>query len=248
METETGKDGGEDDGDEAGLGGLGDVSETNKAKVQGQDLIADKYNNNDEIMEADMVAQLERIEANLSEAARQKVNRAETVFQKQIFSSSEVADISALATKAVQAQFEHLSQPESDVLAVIVISRTTSAIDAESIELQGEVDQISSDRSELSNDIKVIERQIANAGGGTAHSPDTIFDMLGSENGTVTIEGLKSLLDDMKGKLDDLNEMSEMTSLRLQMTMDRRSKFISTLSQMMKKTSTTQDILVQNIK
>ena len=39
-----------------------------------------------------------------------------------------------------------------------------------------------------------------------------------------------------------------MTSLRLQMTMDRRSKFISTLSQMMKKTSTTQDILVQNIK
>ena len=64
----------------------------------------------------------------------------------------------------------------------------------------------------------------------------------------VTIGGLKSLLDDLKGKLDGMNEMSEMTSLRLQMTMDRRSKFISTLSQMMKKISTTQDILVQNIK
>jgi hypothetical protein len=60
--------------------------------------------------------------------------------------------------------------------------------------------------------------------------------------------GLKGLLDDMKGKLNGMNEMSEMTSLRLQMTMDRRSKFISTLSQMMKKISTTQDILVQNIK
>jgi hypothetical protein len=40
----------------------------------------------------------------------------------------------------------------------------------------------------------------------------------------------------------------DMFSLRLQMTMDRRSKFISTMSQMMKKISTTQDLLIQNIK
>jgi hypothetical protein len=39
-----------------------------------------------------------------------------------------------------------------------------------------------------------------------------------------------------------------MTSMRLQMTMDRRSKFISTLSNIMKKISTTQDTLVQNLK
>ncbi len=64
----------------------------------------------------------------------------------------------------------------------------------------------------------------------------------------VTIEPAKPLLDDLKGRLDGMNEMSEMTSLRLQMTMDRRSKFISTLSQIMKKVSTTQDILIQNIK
>lgn len=49
-------------------------------------------------------------------------------------------------------------------------------------------------------------------------------------------------------KLDSMNEMSEMNSLRLQMTIDRRSKFISTLSNIMKKISTTQDTLVQNIK
>jgi len=68
------------------------------------------------------------------------------------------------------------------------------------------------------------------------------------EQDKVTIEPAKSLLDDLKGRLDGMNEMSEMTSLRLQMTMDRRSKFISTLSQIMKKISTTQDILIQNIK
>jgi len=67
-------------------------------------------------------------------------------------------------------------------------------------------------------------------------------------NSDVSVSSLKALLDEDKDQLDGLNELSEMTTLRLQMTMDRRSKFISTLSQMMKKTSTTQDILVQNIK
>jgi hypothetical protein len=67
-------------------------------------------------------------------------------------------------------------------------------------------------------------------------------------DGTVTIQGTMGLLDELKGKLDGMNEMSEMTSLRLQMAMDRRSKFISTLSNIMKKISTTQDTLTQNIK
>jgi hypothetical protein len=59
---------------------------------------------------------------------------------------------------------------------------------------------------------------------------------------------LRILAKDLKGRLDGLNEMSEMTSLRLQMTMDRRSKFISTLNAMMKKISSTQGTLIQNIK
>jgi len=54
--------------------------------------------------------------------------------------------------------------------------------------------------------------------------------------------------DKLRERLDGMNELSEMTSLRLQMTMDRRSKFIATLSQIMKKIATTQDTLVQNIK
>lgn len=61
-------------------------------------------------------------------------------------------------------------------------------------------------------------------------------------------QGLPNFLDALRNNLDGMNEMSEMTSLRLQMTMDRRSKFISTLSQIMKKISTTQHTLVQNLK
>jgi hypothetical protein len=59
---------------------------------------------------------------------------------------------------------------------------------------------------------------------------------------------LKEVQDELKGKLDSMNEMSEMTSLRLQMMMDRRSKFIITLSNIMKKIGATQDTIVQNMK
>ena len=44
------------------------------------------------------------------------------------------------------------------------------------------------------------------------------------------------------GRMDEMSEISEELSLKLQMAMDRRSKFISTLSQIMKKISETQDI------
>jgi ketosteroid isomerase-like protein len=62
------------------------------------------------------------------------------------------------------------------------------------------------------------------------------------------VEQLRLVREALEAKLDSMSEMSEMTSLRLQMMMDRRSKFISTLSNIMKKVSTTQDTLIQNLK
>ena len=59
---------------------------------------------------------------------------------------------------------------------------------------------------------------------------------------------MKNVFGGLDGLLLTMDSMSEMDSLRLQMTMDRRSGYISTLSQIMKKISTTQDTIVQNIK
>ena len=63
-----------------------------------------------------------------------------------------------------------------------------------------------------------------------------------------TYGNLRTLQGELQHSLDSMNEMSEMTSLRLQMTMDRRSKFIETLSNIMKKLSETSDSIVQNLK
>ena len=59
---------------------------------------------------------------------------------------------------------------------------------------------------------------------------------------------LRCVQEDLQGQLDSMSEMSEMTSLRLQMAMDRRSKFVEALSNVMKKIDSTQETLVQNLK
>ena len=57
-----------------------------------------------------------------------------------------------------------------------------------------------------------------------------------------------NLTDSIKNKLDSLSELGEIESLRLQMVMDRLSKFIQTLANILKKMSETDSEIVQNLK
>jgi hypothetical protein len=50
------------------------------------------------------------------------------------------------------------------------------------------------------------------------------------------------------GRLDSMNEMSETESMRLQMAMDRRSKFVEALSNVMTKIATTDAAITKNLK
>lgn len=52
----------------------------------------------------------------------------------------------------------------------------------------------------------------------------------------------------LKTRNDSLNTMNEMTQLRLQMVMDRRNKIMITLSNLMKKISSTEDQIISNLK
>jgi hypothetical protein len=64
----------------------------------------------------------------------------------------------------------------------------------------------------------------------------------------LTTANLNTLAGQLKSDLDSMNEMSETTSMRLQMLMDRRSKFVEALSNIMKKIDDTQSTILQNIK
>lgn len=59
---------------------------------------------------------------------------------------------------------------------------------------------------------------------------------------------LDKQVEEIKKDLDSMSEMGEMESLRLQMAMDRLSKMMSTLSNLLKKISDTANGIVQNLK
>ena len=59
---------------------------------------------------------------------------------------------------------------------------------------------------------------------------------------------LDASIDQVKGDLDSMSEMGETESLKLQMAMDRLSKMMSTLSNLLKKMSDTDQSITNNIK
>jgi hypothetical protein len=63
-----------------------------------------------------------------------------------------------------------------------------------------------------------------------------------------TMGDLASVEAKLKGSLDSMSEMGEMESMRLQMAMDRRSKMLETLSNILKKISNTSDSIIANLK
>jgi hypothetical protein len=61
-------------------------------------------------------------------------------------------------------------------------------------------------------------------------------------------DALAGEIDGIKKNLDSVSEMGETESLRLQMAMDRLSKMISTLSNILKKIDDTAQSIAQNLK
>ena len=69
-----------------------------------------------------------------------------------------------------------------------------------------------------------------------------------SLKGTSNLADLRNAEKTVKSDLDSISEMGEMESLRLQMAMDRMSKMMSTLSNILKKISDTAQSITQNLK
>jgi hypothetical protein len=67
-------------------------------------------------------------------------------------------------------------------------------------------------------------------------------------SGALTYGRLRQIQPQLGEDLNGMNEMSETLSLRLQMTTDRRAKFIATLSNIMKSIAQTNDGIVGNLK
>lgn len=71
---------------------------------------------------------------------------------------------------------------------------------------------------------------------------------LETHRGAGDSELLRSANSVIAGQLDSFSDMAEQMQLRFQMAMDRRSKFIEALSNLMKKQSDTASAIISNLK
>jgi putative addiction module CopG family antidote len=85
----------------------------------------------------------------------------------------------------------------------------------------------------------------AGSSGGVTFTP---VNLVPGSAPLTTVAQLRAILSSLQATLDSMNELSEIASLRLQMIMDRRSKLVCTLSNILKKISVTEETLVQNMK
>ena len=88
---------------------------------------------------------------------------------------------------------------------------------------------------------------IGSAAAGAAH-PEPMSRQASALADMVPIDGLHSAARSFDSSLDSLSEMGEMESLRMQMAMDRLSKMMSTVSNLLHKADHTQSAIVQNMK
>jgi hypothetical protein len=189
----------------------------------------------------------------------------------------EAADRLASSGFGSSSPFGLAGSADVDTMVQLVMMQAAKGMDEDLRAMMAEIKAMTAAKARLRDLIRQVNRDVlANTGCGDGSQELDFSQGLGSERayhrapmslpdpeadgglrsracdlhrGKISqVEQLHSILEDLKGRLDGMNEMSEMTSLRLQMTMDRRSKFISTLSNIMKKISTTQDALVQNLK
>jgi hypothetical protein len=73
-------------------------------------------------------------------------------------------------------------------------------------------------------------------------------DLIPGEGQLESLAQLRAIQAFLQGELDSMSGLSEMTSMRLQMALDRRSRMMTTLSNVLKKMSDTQDSIEQNMK
>jgi hypothetical protein len=90
----------------------------------------------------------------------------------------------------------------------------------------------------------LVRREIGNGFGRLSIDQENLLVFYVLAESAAIISGREQI----RGGAESMSELSEMGSLRLQMAMDRRSKFMNTLSNMMKKVSATRDAVVQNMK
>ena len=181
----------------------------------------------------------------------------------------DVAALKADAKSRFQGPHLNLADADIEAIAFIVLMEATRSSQEDLEKIMAETKAINNTKQALRDTLSEVGRDIAAPNKPTPSAPCNTplcrslparlsqIEAQAPASPTVrrlqvhpnpTFADLNAVQNDLKSRLDSMNEMSEMDSMRLQMAMDRRSKFLEALSNLMKKISDTSDSVVQNMK
>lgn len=207
----------------------------------------------------------ERIEAEVSKPAQQKLEKASWQIWPKFSSYRTTDDLVAASKSIVHGAYPNVSGlSDSDILALCMIVMMDAAQDAEADlkAIMDGVQQINKLKKELRQDLQALHGSRTSSSG---HRFDFDNLKITSRTGLVyyrvpklppfphsseglTLAQLDADVASINSELDSMNELGETESLRLQMAMDRKSKLIEALSNILKKISDTDSQILQNLK
>jgi hypothetical protein len=156
------------------------------------------------------------------------------------------------------------SPQDIDALAAMILLQASENADAELRDMQAQMQSINAQKQRLREQQAQMQaaEASAKAQAGPAVANMSRPDAIAPQSPAPVIvhpaasgygaSGLRpvppQIPQNPKGRLDSMSDMGEMESMRLQMAMDRRSKFLEALSNIMKKISDTDATIAQNLK
>jgi hypothetical protein len=175
---------------------------------------------------------------------------------------------------AVRARFSgagnaSLAASDIEAVAFIVMMEATTEMDKDMQAIMAEVKAMTNAKQKLRDLMNQVDKDIASSANAPPAAPcktpgcqslsrecTELSAMTGNTRKPLHFQlpaqpsygSLRQLQNQLNSALSQASEWGDEESLRLQMAMDRRSKFIETLSNIMKKTSDTSQAVVSNLK
>lgn len=181
------------------------------------------------LTEKKIIRQKNRISKLIQPTAKQKITLATRTFVNKVVSSKGDENLYGIAVDVLNDKFD--SQCDIDALIMLVMFEFWQSEEEALKKLLEEIHRM--------NQIKKRQREYL-----------IYLKKLKAKLKTVKGEfkDSKKELDDQENNIVFLSGLTEETSLKLQIALERRSKIMQTLSSILKKVSQTQDSIIQNIK
>jgi hypothetical protein len=156
-------------------------------------------------------------------------------------------------TDRLQVQLRVLEESHASVQQTINLAPSSENLDIEDmafIVLMDASKSAQEDLSEIMESLKAIDTAKSDLHLSSASKPSQSLDTESMLELMLTVYGkdLQDEMDALQDALDAESELSEEDSLRLQMALDRMSKMMSMLSNLLKKISDTSSGIIQNLK